>query len=70
MAHSKQRPYPDLKKWRTAQGLNQRDAAGKLGISQTFYSRLERRTQAARGRLAKKIMETTGVPLEILVGAS
>lgn len=65
-----ERPYPDLATWRTAKGLNQRQAAEYLGISQTYYSRLERGVQAARGQQAKAIMQKTGVPLEILVGAA
>lgn len=64
------RPYPDLATWRSDKGLSQQKAADMLGISQTFYSRLERRVQSARGKQAKGIMEKTGVPLEILVGAA
>lgn len=64
------RPCPDLKTWRTKLGVNQRQAAKMLGISQTFYSRLERRTQAMRGKQAKAIVAKTGVPLEVLVGAA
>lgn len=64
------RPYPDLATWRTAHHLSQQKAAELLGISQTFYSRLERRVQSARGKQAKRIMEQTGVPLEVLVGAA
>jgi len=64
------RSYPDLGTWRSAQGLGQRDAARLLGISQTYYGRLERGEQAARGPRAKTIMAKTGVPLEVLVGAA
>lgn len=64
------RPYPDLATWRDAKGLSQQEAASLLGISQTFYSRLERRIQSARGKQAKQIMDKTGVPLEVLVGAA
>ena len=64
------RPYPNLELWRQAQRLSQREAAKFLGISQTYYSRLERRTQAAPGKRAKVIMDLTGVPLEVLVGAA
>lgn len=70
MAKSIKRPYPDLKTWRDAQGMNQREAAKYLGISQTFYSRLERRAQAMSGKQAKDAVAKTGVPLEILVGAA
>lgn len=65
-----ERPYPDLATWRGAKKLSQQQAAEYLGISQTFYSRLERRMQAAPGKRAKVIMDLTGVPLEVLVGAA
>lgn len=64
------RAYPDLKTWRDAKRFNQRQAAKLLGISQTYYGRLERREQLAIGKCAKRITELTGVPLEILVGAA
>lgn len=70
MAQTPSRPYPDLATWRAAQGLSQHAAARKLGISQTYYSRLERGVQAARGPVAKRLMAATGVPLEVLVGAA
>lgn len=70
MRHITSRSYPNLLTWRRAQQLNQRDAAAMLGISQTYYSRLERGEQAATGKRAKGIMAKTGVPLEILVGAA
>lgn len=64
------RTYPDLITWREANGLNQRDAAKMLGISQTRYSRLERRARTATGDLAKHIIEVTRVPLETIVGVA
>lgn len=64
------RPYPNLKTWRTAMGLSQEQASTLLGISQTYYSRLERHGSAARGPLAKRLSEQTGVPIEVLVGAA
>lgn len=64
------RPYPNLKTWRSANTLNQREAARKLGISQGFYSRLETGFQPAHARTAKTISERTGVPIEILLGLS
>lgn len=65
-----ERPYPDLATWRAAKRWSQRRAAEYLGISQTYYSRLERGVQTARGQQAKALMQKTGVPLEILVGAA
>lgn len=64
------RAYPDLAAWRRDLGLSQRAAARILGISQTYYSRLERRTQSARGPMAKRILSTANVPLETLVGVA
>lgn len=62
--------YPTLKAWRDATNLNQRDAAKLLGISQTYYGRLERGLQIATGRRAKFLREKTGVSIEVLVGAA
>lgn len=60
--------YPSLRAWREDKELNQREAGRVLGISQTTYARLERGDRVAvRGR-ARRIMATTGVPLEVLVG--
>lgn len=70
MPFNHERPFPDLLTWRTTRRLSQAEAARFLGISQTTYGRLERRVRAARGKRAKAIMEKTGVPLEILVGAA
>lgn len=62
------RTYPTLLAWRTAHGLNQREAAKVLGISQPVYGRIERGTRFVKGQKAKMIMEATRVPLEVLVG--
>lgn len=64
------RTYPDLRAWRKAHGFSQHTAAAFLGISQTYYNRLERRMQTATGQRAKDIIERTGVPLETLVGVA
>lgn len=64
------RAYPDLKTWRTAHRLDQRAAAAELGISQTKYSRLERQVMFAKGQSAKRIIEHTGVPLEVVTGVA
>ena len=64
------RPYPDLSTWRAAQGISQSDAAYRLGISQPFYSRLERGLYHLPGKRAKLVMKRTGVSLEVLVGAA
>lgn len=64
------RPYPNLYTWRTSNHLNQREAAELLGLTQSTYSRIETGRQPAKGKRARAIMETTGVPLEVLVGAA
>jgi transcriptional regulator with XRE-family HTH domain len=63
---NRKRPYPNLKTWRGH--LTQGAAAAKLGISQNYYSRLERGVQVPRVRLAKQISTVTGVPLETVLG--
>ncbi len=62
------RPYTSLKAWRESQGLDQRAAAKALGITQGYYSRLERGTAAPRPETARTMMDICGVPLEVLMG--
>lgn len=62
------RTYPNLKTWRGEMGLNQRDAAKRLGVSQPVYSRLERQARAPKPQLAKAISLKAGVPLESVLG--
>ena len=64
------REFRNLAEWRDELGLNQREAAAVLGISQTTYGRLERGVVTAVRGKAKRIMATTGVPIESLVGVS
>lgn len=64
------RSYPDLKTWRTANRLSQREAAEVLEISQESYSRFERGRRFVKGELAERMMTQTGVSLEVLVGVS
>jgi transcriptional regulator with XRE-family HTH domain len=65
----KSRTFPTLAAWRDATGLSQAEAARVLGMSQTNYSKLERRIIASPGKRARKIWKQTGVPVEVLVGA-
>ena len=67
---NRKRIYPNLSVWRDAERLNQEAAAQRLGISQNYYSRLERRKQFPRRQLAKVISERTGVPLETVLGVA
>jgi len=60
--------HPSLKRWRELERLNQEDAARQLGITQAYYSRLERGVQFPRRQLAKAISDQTGVPFETVLG--
>jgi transcriptional regulator with XRE-family HTH domain len=64
------RAYPSLKAWRLAARLNQAQAAGILGVSQGFYSKLERGKGFPHRRKAFAISEKAGVPLETVLGLS
>lgn len=64
----KVQPHSSLAAWREDMGFNQREAAAYLGITQAYYSKLERRTQTPRPTLAKRLRERTGVPLDVLFG--
>jgi DNA-binding XRE family transcriptional regulator len=57
-----------LKGWRLLHGLNQRDAARYLGLSQTTYGRLEMGTRFPRPGAAKRLMVLTGLSLATLMG--
>jgi transcriptional regulator with XRE-family HTH domain len=61
--------FETLKDWREAQRLSQREAAEVVGMDVNMYSRLERGVYFAKGPLAKRIYQITGVPLEVVVGA-
>jgi len=63
-----EKPHSSLKAWRRAKGFTQREAADYLGISQAYYSKLERHGQAPRKEIAKELTEKTGVPLDELMG--
>ena len=64
----KSRTYPTLKAWRLGTQRNQVDAARFLGISQAFYSKLERGVQFPDRLNAKMISEKAQVPLETVLG--
>ncbi len=59
--------YRSLRAWRRAHKFSQQRAAKMLGLSQSHYSKLERRTTALPGYRAKFVNRKTGVPLEVLV---
>jgi len=62
------RPYPSLKAWRLANQLNGVGASQKLGISPAFYSKIERGVMTPGKVTGKHISDTTGVPLETVLG--
>lgn len=64
------RTHRTLKAWRRSRRLSQRDAADLLGLSQSYYSKVERRANALPGKRAEAITKKTGVPLEMLVIAA
>ena len=61
---------PSLKAWRLALGLSQRQAAKKLGLSQSMYARAELGTVYPRPKRAKAISLKTGVSFEALMGVA
>lgn len=67
---NRKRIYPSLAKWRDAERLTQEQAAQLLGVSQNYYSRLERSLQFPNRLLAKQIAERTGVALEHVLGVA
>lgn len=67
---NRKRPYPSLEAWRNDLRLSQEKAATKLGVSQNYYSRLERGVQFPRRQLAMAIARETGVPLETVLGVA
>lgn len=57
-----------LKAWREATALSQRDAARLLGLSQPGYGKIELGQRHPRPALLKRIIQTTGVSVEVLTG--
>lgn len=62
--------YHSLAAWRDGERLSQEEAARQLGVSQAYYSRLERQQHYPARVRAKKISEITGVPLESVLGVA
>lgn len=65
---NRKRIYPTLSAWRDAERLSQEQAAKEIGVTQSFYSRLENGHMFPSRHLAKRITDTTGVPLETVLG--
>lgn len=49
-------------------GFSQHEAADFLGISQSYYCKLERKAQTPRKDVLKGLTERTGVPVDELMG--
>ncbi len=62
------RPFSSLKAWRRWHGFSQHEAAGFLGISQSYYSKLESLDQSPRRNMARTLTAKTGVPVDALMG--
>jgi transcriptional regulator with XRE-family HTH domain len=61
------KPHSSLFAWRRGLGLTQRAAALALGISQSYYWKLERGTVEPRRGILKRLTDVTGVPVDILM---
>lgn len=71
MSHTAtKKQFKNLRAWRKAAGLNQIEAAQKLGMSYPTYSRLERGVYPMRVPMAKRLAPVIGVPVEVLVGVA
>jgi transcriptional regulator with XRE-family HTH domain len=53
-----------------ASGLSQREAASILGMTQATYSRLELGRTVPRRAALQRVLDRTGVPLDVLVGVA
>jgi len=72
MAHrllSVETGFTTLRDWREAQRLSQAQAAEVFGISQGLWWKYETRRMFPRGKLAKRIADTTGIDLAVIIGA-
>jgi len=62
------KPHSSLAAWRKAQGFTQKEAATFLGISQSYYCKLEVKAQQPRPAILKELTQRTGVPVDELMG--
>lgn len=61
------KPHSSLAAWRKDMEFTQPEAADYLGISQPYYSKLERKVQQPRRDNLKMLTERTGVPVDVLM---
>jgi transcriptional regulator with XRE-family HTH domain len=59
-----------LKAWRVAKGLSQTEAGRRFKVKQATWSRFENGVVIPPPKLAKRIAEVVGVPLEKVLGLS
>lgn len=64
---TKKRPT-NLREWRAALKLKQKDAAAFLCLQQPTYSKIERHLLVPRPKAAQAISRATGVSLESILG--
>lgn len=62
------RAFKSLKAYRKALKLNQREAAAKVGVSQSCWARAEAGQNIPHKARLKRILKETGVPLDVLMG--
>lgn len=62
--------FNTLRAWRRDKGLNQREAAHILRLSQTTYSRIERGVRFPKPKVLKRLVKKTGVSIERLLEAA
>jgi hypothetical protein len=63
------KPHSSLAAWRQELGITQRQAAEQLGISQSYYWKLECGTQplSPRRDILQRLVDITGVPVDVLL---
>lgn len=67
----KKRIHTDsLRAWRASLAITTREAARRLGISQSCYSKLELGQRQPRRELTRRLIRSTGVSLGSLMGIS
>lgn len=64
----RQPQFRSLVAWREAYSLSQREAAEQLGLSQPGYAKIELGQRHPRRDALKRIVEHTGVSVEVLTG--
>lgn len=61
-------PYRSLQAYRDAEGLSQRDAAKKFGVSQSCWAKWESGIRRPRVAVLKRLARETSIALDVLMG--